>query len=246
MSEKIAIIGMGNMGSAIKLQLEAQEGYEVIGIGHGDDLSQINAVDTVIIAVKPQSFDELAAELNTYMDNHLVLSVMAGVRTRRIADALGIKAEDVGRAMPTLGVKAHASKTGYWAASEGAGNIIGSIVNTWGWTTRLETEDEFDDFTADVGAGVGIVYWLGSIIEKSALAHGRSKEEARSIGVDVIRSAASVLSDDSSAGEMFGCVKSKRGVTEREEEVLIEHNVENILLTMFEAGAERSRELGKS
>src|SRR5690242_5419419 len=102
MSEKIAIIGMGNMGSAIAEQLGKHEEYEVIGIGHGDDLSQIDKVDTIIIAVKPQSFDELATDLRQHIDNHLVISVMAGVRTRRIAESLG--ASEVGRAMPTLGI----------------------------------------------------------------------------------------------------------------------------------------------
>jgi pyrroline-5-carboxylate reductase len=62
----VAIIGLGNMGSAIQRLL--QKNFEVIGIDrqHGT-LKDVAKTDIIILAVKPQSFAELAQELSQYI-----------------------------------------------------------------------------------------------------------------------------------------------------------------------------------
>src|SRR5260221_5807 len=106
----IAIIGLGNMGSAIQRLLQGH--LEVISIDRQyDTLKDVAKVDVIILAVKPQSFTELAQELRQYVGEQVVLSIMAGVPIDAIANALGVT--KVVRTMPNLALTKGQSLTAW-------------------------------------------------------------------------------------------------------------------------------------
>ena len=115
MDKKIGIIGFGNMGSAIGERLKSD--YQVFvfdkdknkaanlkGMDVVDNTADlIKQADVVILAVKPQDFDELLKEIKDYVKDKLIISIAAGISTKYIGKQLG--GARVIRAMPNLPAK---------------------------------------------------------------------------------------------------------------------------------------------
>lgn len=110
---KIGIIGFGNMGSAIAERIKIN--YQVVVFDKdrtktknlleievaSDSVDLVKRVDTVILAVKPQDFDELLSEIKDYTKDKLIISIAAGITTDYIARRLG-RSRNIIRAMPNL------------------------------------------------------------------------------------------------------------------------------------------------
>jgi len=115
MKRKIGIIGFGSMGSSIGERLSL--GYKIIvfdkdesklknlvGIEIARDcIDLVNRVDILILAVKPQDFDDLLLEIKDYVKDKLVISIAAGITTTYIERYLD-KVRII-RVMPNLPVK---------------------------------------------------------------------------------------------------------------------------------------------
>ena len=116
-TDRIAIIGGGNMGTAIIGGLlnsgtPADQLIAVEPVAHSQqrlqDQHKIECLDrasailkecgAIIWAVKPQSFAEASQEVATHLTNPLHISVMAGIRCQSIARRT--KAERIVRSMP--------------------------------------------------------------------------------------------------------------------------------------------------
>ena len=109
MSERIAIVGVGAMGSAMVRGMLAQNAFDAASlsvhdidparvealvaehgvVAHADLLDSVRDARVVVLAVKPQSFESLAIGLRDALDEQtLVLSIMAGVRLATLQDQL--------------------------------------------------------------------------------------------------------------------------------------------------------------
>jgi pyrroline-5-carboxylate reductase len=239
----IAIIGLGNMGSAIQKLL--QEDFEIIGINrqHGA-LEDITEADIIVLAVKPQSFDELAKELKQYVNTQTIISIMAGVTIDAIASILGVT--KVVRTMPNLALAKGQSLTA-WLTHGGDvdTNIVQRILNTWGSSMQLDNEAQFDAFTAVVGSGPAYFFELTHQLERAAIAQGFNEEQARQMSMQTLRGAASVLDDRDNAGDWVKRVASKGGTTEAAFKVFSERHFGRTIQAAVEAAIERSREFGR-
>ncbi len=113
--ERIGVIGFGSMGSSIGERLSLR--YKIIvfdkdesklknlvGIEIARDcVDLVNKVSILILAVKPQDFDNLLIEIKDYVKDKLIISIAAGITTAYIEGYLGdVK---IIRAMPNLPVK---------------------------------------------------------------------------------------------------------------------------------------------
>jgi pyrroline-5-carboxylate reductase len=244
--EKIAIVGMGKIGTAIESRLVGN--YEVTTIGRQDDLSQVEAVDTVILAVKPQAFNEnggVADDLWMHVHDQLFLSVMAGVNTTRLRRRLGT--DRVLRTMPNLAISTGESLTAWYAEKDIVEvEAVQALLNTWGESVRLNDEALFDPFTAIFGSGPGFVYKFMSHLERQAVAYGFDARQAGQMINQMFRGAASLVGPDSSFDVLADGVASKRGTTLAGFGAFEKHDLEGTVREAVGAACMRSQELGQN
>lgn len=168
----IGIIGYGNMGSAIAQQLKSE--YQVWAfdkdrsktknlpdIKIAKDLADlVEEVSTVILAVKPQDFDDVLKEIKNYIDARVIISIAAGISTNYIENKLG--EVPVIRVMPNL-----PAKVGKGIACLCKGNFASNsdlelakeLFDNLGKTLLVE-EALMNAVTAVSGSGPGYFYHL--------------------------------------------------------------------------------------
>ncbi len=112
MYKKIGIVGFGNMGSAIGERLKTK--YQVYTFDKDKnktrDLLDVNVaksiedlvdkVDVIILAVKPQDFDDVLSQCKDNIEHRLVVSIAAGISTGYIERYIGVVR--IVRVMPNL------------------------------------------------------------------------------------------------------------------------------------------------
>lgn len=241
--EKVAIIGMGTMGSAMRDLLE--EKYEVVGIGRDcEDLRVVSEADAVIMAVKPQSFADTADRLWMHMrDEQLVISIMAGITLRALRRRLGN--DNVVRTMPNLGLAQGQSLTAWYANRQTDTTQAEAIIGMWGADIQLEDETQFHAFTALAGSGPAYFFELARTLEVSARQYGFTPAQARLIGTRTLLSTASVVGSETDLTAQVQRVASKGGTTEAALTVLRQRGFEQMVDSAIETACERSRELGR-
>ncbi|MCK9614862.1 MAG: pyrroline-5-carboxylate reductase [Candidatus Omnitrophica bacterium] len=175
---KIGIIGCGNMGRAIAERIksifktvifdkDAAKTRNITKVITAPNLTElVNIADVVILAIKPQDFNEVLGEIKNSIDNKLVISIAAGISTKYIEKILG-KARVI-RVMPNLLVKIGEGVTalcnGEFATADDLG-LAQEIFDKVGTTIVLE-EKMMDADTAFLGSGPGFHFDLLSRIEK--------------------------------------------------------------------------------
>ena len=130
MTKKIAIIGGGNLGTAIaegliqsgfvqpkhilitKRNIQTLHGLERRGVLVSDKNEEaVRYADLVILAVKPFQVNEILRSLkDQFEDRHVLVSVVTGVSIENIAASLGRKVPIV-RAMPNTAIAIQESMT---------------------------------------------------------------------------------------------------------------------------------------
>ena len=239
--KEVAIIGTGTMGSAIKEQLQGN--FMVSGFGREDDLAGLQGSDVVIICVKPQSFPILAQTLRLHINQQFIVSIMAGATLPSLIESLGT--DRVVRTMPNLALATSQGMTAWYTQTKDVGlDAIQTILGTWGSSLRLESEEQFDAFTALAGSGPAYYFQLAHLLEQAAVGQGFTTEQARQMSLQIFRGAASVIDDNDSAEAWVRRVASKGGTTEAALRVLSDNQLGRVIDAAVEVAAARSRELG--
>ena len=116
MNKNIGIIGFGNMGSSLAERIKSEYRVYVFDKDNNKtkNLSRIETTrdisglvkcsDVVILAVKPQDFAGVLAEIKDWIGTKLVISIAAGITTNHIEKALGRGARVI-RVMPNMPAK---------------------------------------------------------------------------------------------------------------------------------------------
>lgn len=264
---KIAIVGFGNMGktfangfinarfidlnhlyvfkkSPIELEFlnsipEKNIFYELNPV--------IKEVDIVILAVKPQDFESLASILKDYITNqHIVLSVMAGVSILKITNLLN--AQKVVRSMPNLPSQIGLGTT-VLTASQSIDRkdlfIIQNLINTTGKSIFVENEKLIDAATAVSGSGPAYVFYFMQSMIEAAQTMGFSEAEAELLVKQTFVGAIQLYSNNAiSTSEWITKVASKGGTTEEALKCFEEAFVKQKIINGVEAARYRSEQLG--
>jgi len=259
---KFALIGLGNMGSAIYQGL-----VKIIPVGDifvcdrnsraaianlsADANRTIAQADVVILAVKPQQFEALAAELERKMLDKLVISIMAGVSIGKIQKLTG--ARRVIRSMPNLAAAVGESLSG-WIASDSATvadkKLAAKIFSSFGEQLELRNEDMINALTALSGSGPAYFFYLTEALQKKALAYGFSSEEAQLIANKTLLGSARLINSQDladpnlkSAADWRKTVTSKGGTTEAALEYMEGHGLADIMDAAMDKAKARALEL---
>jgi pyrroline-5-carboxylate reductase len=254
----IAIIGAGNMGLAMWRRLSVALGPENVWVcdPHEEklksvDLSQaatnlltiLPKVDTVILAIKPQSF----IHWNQDLSNHLILSIMTGITLKTLSEKSGSK--KVVRSMPNLALQLGCSLTG-WIASQEVNTkekqLIHTIFSHFGKEFEVEKESDLDSLTALSGSGPAYFLYFCSELTKKAEEFGFPYDQAREIVTETLKGASELLQrSEGHAQQLIKAITSQGGTTQAFLNTLNEGLVDHVFSKAVDAALSRAKELSK-
>jgi len=266
---ELGFIGAGNMAEGILAAVVAQQLYPAeaivasdpvaerrelfaqrFGIAVTDDNRQL-VTDTkrVIWAVKPQSFDDVAAQLaDVVRDDQLFISIMAGMSTKRIAAAFaGIKARVV-RVMPNLPIKVGAGMSGLYGGEYATKQDITetqALFDAGGNSVVVQDEVLMDAVTAISGSGPAYFYAFVEAMVAGGTACGLSEADALKLAkCTCLGAARMMLESDEPPAELRRKVTSKGGTTQAALEYMANAGVNEAIRDAVRAAFERGRQLG--
>ena len=256
-------VGCGNMGQAIV------EGWRTAGI----DLSQVIVIRPsgtpvegvrtvrslpeagipprlVVLAVKPQKLDEVAAELKPWITGRTtILSILAGVEAASLRQRFPAAGAIV-RAMPNLPVAIRRGVTALYTDSgdEALKRQLGDLFVALGWAMWTVDEAKFGAVGEAAGAGPAYVARFIDALRKAAEARGLSPEIAATVALEtVLGTAWMAASTGETMDEIPRRVASPGGTTEAGLAVLDQDSaLDRLVASTIEAASRRDRELGQA
>jgi len=226
--------------------------YASMGIGtvaHAADLAaRIAPTTQLVLAVKPQSLRNAAADLTGINLDRVVISILAGTTSRRVRETLG-GIPRVVRAMPNtparVGEGVTAIALGDTARSTDVDLAERLFRGVGPLVVRIE-ESLMDAFTAVAASGPGYVFYLAQAMVRAAVELGFSPEDADRIVRQTIKGSAELLSDSSESPEVLRArVTSKGGTTEAAIGQLDAAGVPQAVVRALTAARDRGRELDR-
>ncbi|MFH1742785.1 MAG: pyrroline-5-carboxylate reductase [bacterium] len=269
MDPKIAVIGGGNMGSALvaglvekgiasptdilvcEIDQDRRERLnQQCGVKVTDRVEETPGfADTLLLAVKPMHLTEVGSRLKPLVcDRHLVISILAGQSRRKLGSVLGGMARVV-RVMPNLPAQLGAGISAVTFGDDADNDqrkLAHEILSTVGQVVEVEEELQ-DAVTAVSGSGPGFLFYLAAQMIKAAEAVGLSGKVARQLVVQTMLGTARFLAETSEdPADLVRKVATPGGTTEAGLEVLTKENLTKIVSDTIRRATERSRELGQA
>jgi len=225
-------------------QLAERYGVRVVPVAEAVRVSR-----TILIAVKPQDIDALLLELaDLVTDDHLIVSVAAGIPTGRIERALPGRPAVV-RCMPNTPAVVDEAMTAVSAgaqADEAHLALAEELLSAVGKVVRVP-ESQLDAVTALSGSGPAYFFFLVEAMIDAGILLGLPRALAEQLIVQTLLGSAVMLRD---SGEhpvrLREAVTSPAGTTIAAIRELERHGVRAAFLSAIEAASRRSMELGRS
>jgi pyrroline-5-carboxylate reductase len=222
MKKKIAIIGGGNLGSAIALGLAKSKlvrpahititRRNLSKISHlkndgfvlsDDNIASVKKAELIILCVQPKQLAGLLAEISPSINNkHVLVSTITGISTEEIASNVKKKTAII-RAMPNTAIAIGQSMTCLCSkdATEHQLAEVNSLFNSLGETLIIE---ERLMKAATVLAASGVAFFMRYIraATQGGIQMGFDAEEAQLIAAQTAKGGASLLLASDSHPEM--------------------------------------------
>jgi len=236
------------MGQAIVGSLAKHEMYHITTCQKHDDPNQkLSVVDVVIVAVKPQSFLQLADSISIDMSGKLVISIMAGVTIDKIKNSLS--AFKVVRSIPNLAIRIGRGVTEWFPSQEVRVEdklVVRHIFSAMGKEIEVAEEDILSGIGSVSGIGPAFFYYLTELLAEKAEEYGFSPAQARVIAEETFVGSALLLdSSERSSLEWREAVSSKGGITIEALKHLKENKFDQILKDAVDSAKNRSNQLLK-
>ncbi len=204
--------------------------------------------EIVVLAVKPQSMDEVAPNYRRFADDGaVILSIAAGRTIDYFHDALGKKAAIV-RAMPNTPAAIGRGITGvignaYVTARHHA--LCEALLAAVGEVVWLTDEEQIDIVTAVSGSGPAYVFLLAECLAKAGEAAGLPPALAARFARATVTGSGELLAmSPEEPGKLRKNVTSPGGTTEAALAVLMASDgLEALMIAAVRAAADRSRAL---
>jgi len=205
--------------------------------------------DIIIIAVKPNQVENILNEIKDNLSpNKLLISIAAGISTKKIEKFFKNLKIPVIRVMPNLPIKVRSGIIGYSCGkySKGKEKIIEEIFTPLGEVFKIK-EEKMDLITAISGSGPGYFFYIAEIIEKICRKKGLDANISKTISKSLLFGTGKMLLETNySAKKLKEMVSSPGGTTLAGISVLKNKKIEKILKETIESAEKRSRELSKS
>ena len=211
------------------------------------EASDIAGKDVVLYAIKPQNFTDAPDMYKDYItDNSCVMSIMAGVSTKKLSDALGGKR--VVRFMPNMAMSELESATAF-ALGEGATDadrkMAEKLFAPLGVVVEV-SESKMSDVTALSGSGPAYFCRLMEAMTAAAVAEGFDPADAEKLAVQTAIGTAKLLDElKITPAELRARITSKGGTTYAALCSMDETDFDGSVAAAMTAARKRSDELGK-
>ncbi len=268
-TNKIGFIGGGNMASSLISGLIAsghapeqiwvsdinpdtltalKQDLNVNTSTNNDDI--INAVDVVVLAVKPQSLSAVAQSIATLIQQKqsLVVSIAAGINQNSLSRWLGADTAIV-RCMPNTPALVLTGATALHANDKVTAeqcDLAENILRAVGIALWVNDEAELDAVTAVSGSGPAYYFLLMEAMEKAALELGLSQETARLLVQQTALGAAKIALESADSPEQLRKrVTSPGGTTQQAIETFEQGGFTELVAKALHAARDRSIEMSK-
>ncbi len=268
-TNKIGFIGGGNMASSLIRGLiasgHASEQIWVSDINpdtltalkdqlnvntstNNDDV--INAVDVVVLAVKPQILSAVAQSAAALIQQKksLVVSIAAGINQNSLSRWLGADTAIV-RCMPNTPALVLTGATALHASDKVTAeqrDLAENILRSVGIALWVNDEAELDAVTAVSGSGPAYYFLLMEAMEKAALELGLSEGTARLLVQQTALGAAKIALESAESPEQLRKrVTSPGGTTQQAIETFEQGGFTELVAKALHAARDRSIEMSK-
>ncbi len=263
---KLAIVGGGAMGEAIlaavlRQKLVAPQDIAVAepvaarlhalqskyGVGGAPDAAAVVDADHVLLAVKPQDFDKLAASIKGKLPKTAtVISIMAGVTIERLREGLAHTA--IVRSIPNTPAQVGAGFT-LWTATpevgEQAQGEVAAMFQAMGRQAYVSDERYVDMATGVSGSGPGFVLLFIEAFIDAAVYIGFGRELATEMAVQTIAGTALLVQETGRLpADLRAMVTSPGGTTAEGLRALEEGGLRAAVLDAVEAAYNKSKAMG--
>lgn len=268
-TNKIGFIGGGNMASSLISGLIAsghapeqiwvsdinpdtltalKDQLKVNTTASNDDV--INAVDVVVLAVKPQALSAVAQSIAALIQqkNPLVVSIAAGINQNSLSRWLGADTAIV-RCMPNTPALVLTGATALHANDQVTAeqaDLAENILRAVGIALWVDAEAELDAVTAVSGSGPAYYFLLMEAMEKAALELGLTQETARLLVQQTALGAAKIALESAESPEQLRKrVTSPGGTTQQAIETFEQGGFTELVSKALHAARDRSIEMSK-
>jgi pyrroline-5-carboxylate reductase len=209
-------------------------------------LQGIENCDVLVLAVKPQIFEQVCESLTEIPSNLPVLSIAAGKMIASMEKIFGNR--PLFRAMPNTPAaigKGVTAAVGNSHVKEDQKPLAEKLLSAFGLFVWLEDEKLMDAVTALSGSGPAYLFYMIEALAKAGEKAGLSQDKAMIFARQTIIGAAALAEaePDSSPARLRENVTSPGGTTAAALSVLMDGRFEQILADAVAAAKERSEEL---
>lgn len=263
---RIGFVGMGNMGYAMlkgtlnnfsssdllfsdvnkerMIDVSKETGVEYVT----SNAECVNKAKYVVLAVKPQFFDEVLKSIeNVVNENHVIISIAPGITIQQIKDKLGFDARIV-RAMPNTPALVGEGMTGVaYNAEEFTSeekDIITKIFNSIG-KMKVVSEKLMSAVVCASGSSPAYVYMFIEALADGAVKCGMSRQDAYEfVAQTVYGSAKMVLETKAHPGILKDMVCSPAGTTIEAVKELEDNGFRSAIMKATDACFKKSEHIG--
>lgn len=240
-SEDIFVLNRSEVEKKNRFSIEKANFYSI-------PQKHIFDVDIIILAVKPQDFSVLASSIESFVfQEHIILSVMAGISMQTIQDKLGVN--KVVRSMPNIPTQIGQGMTVFCASSNIDRKdlfIVQNLINTTGKSIYVDKEEMINAATAVSGSGPAYVYYFMNAMVQSAIELGFSPSEAEFLVGQTFTGAVQLQNRSKESHQQWiDKVSSKGGTTEAAIEIFNKFSLKNKINDAMVAANCKAEELGK-
>ncbi|CAA6798971.1 MAG: Pyrroline-5-carboxylate reductase (EC [uncultured Aureispira sp.] len=212
--QKIAILGGGNLGSAIAQGLYKSKQYpasnifitrnkverlaylkeEGLQVGN-DNIAAVQQADIIIIAVKPYKVAEVLSQIRTVLDSkkHVLVSVATGITIQEMVETIGFELP-IFRAMPNTAIEIQESITCFCSqyATEEENAAISDLFNLLGVSVAIN-EELMEAATVLGACGIAFVFRFIRAMMQGGIEIGFDAITAGIIAEQTVKGAAELL-----------------------------------------------------
>lgn len=260
---KVAVLGCGNMASAIVKSTYAQDSNlyfytftpsitrakDLADKVNGEcfkSLANLPSVDLLMIACKPQQFNDLCKQLSPYLKpDQLVVSVLAATDLESLQK--GLKIKNISRIMPNtpcevsegISLVLHAKEL-----SEKHREMVNSFFGKCSKVFEVSSDEELDLLTVVAGSGPAYIFEFASGLEKFLMSKGIARGLSKNL-VDQLFLGSSKLmqKSDISYDKLVDAVTSKAGVTIEAINTYRKFNLSDISFHSLDNALKRSKQI---